>query len=858
MLKHSLQEEFINKIAQERTYRLDYFFYFAVFYGVITGIEHTQNGYNVMTTNIPAIFSALVLFVTASASAQEFHSSSSTELNEPAPAGEIGAWSITDDGMYLITAPSDATVRIWDFRRGEQGSVLTTRNERVDAIRALAGNRALALTERGDVLLIRPDNRRSETVAHDMAGLATSADGGFAAMIGRRSVDVYRVEGERLLLDSVLKIPGARAVALTLHGEEVAVVDGSGALRRMNRAGTIEADPIRLPAPATQIGFSVTDASLVARTIDGRLVVVPPCIRGSVRGGGNAAPGCAGAVEIADHVVSFELRRKKLLTLDDRPAPILLATDTRGNVFAWDTLDDDGRTPARALLFTLPGTKGVSFDYWRNSRFGSVFAFDYKPGFVRLMKLDGEKGPSTTVTLVSIRRRGWAMFDDSGHYDAGARTINEILRVQSFKRAPKDGFPLDRFDTTSACRRRDLLRSLPHGTATASSSSCAEEMTSNGTEITVGKAVLKSSGNYEVLIAVRRSGTGGGGSLSMPALFHQTRATSTAPDPAPCPAGTPVGTTCWRGMFEAIPGIRNNYYAQITLDGQSIESVSDGELDAPKRSKDSKPRLFVIYVSASKYQGKCADRAAAARMLCDLESTTKNRLAFADMVRRVNARDGVRPAIDIQQISDHGVNLQAWQEAVAHVNESARSGDAIWVIFDGHAVYEKGLAHKDGRKIGNDYYFLPSQAVYNVASYIGENADRMITGAAIANALSTIKPRYVMLTISTCDAGGASEKAPSAALDEDFSKTAPIGLLKLIAAEQGRQDYDEPTTLLGLAIESMEASIQKKEPISVQTLFNTAGAAFDLYQDGLVKSRKDFAKSNMSWLGEGADFTILQ
>jgi len=804
--------------------------------------------------NIPTMSAIIALLATVGASAQEFHPSSSTELNEPAPAGEVGAWSITDDGMYLITAPSDATVRIWDFRRGEQGSVLTTRDEQVDAIRALAGNHALALTNSGDVLLIRPDNRRSERIARDIRGLATSADGAFAAMIGTHSVDLYRAEGDRLVRDSALQIPGAKAVALTLHGEEVAVADSAGTLWRMNWAGTIKPERSHLPAPATQIGFDITDAILVARTADGKLMIVPRCVRGSDR----AAAGCAGAIKIADRIVSFELRRKKLLTLDGRPAPVLLAADSDGNVVAWNALASDGGAPTRDLLFTLPGTKGVSFDYWRNSRFGGVFAFDRKPGFVRLMKLEEGKSPSTSATLVSVKRRGWAMFDESGRYDAGARTMNEILRVQSFKRDPKDGFPLDRFRADRACRKRDLLRSLPRGTATARSSSCATEMASNSVEITVSKAVPKSGNNYEVLIAVHRTGFTTGTAMPAPTLFHQTRATSTAPVPAPCPAGPPADTTCWNAMFEAIPGIRNDYYAQIALDGQSFESVNDGEFDAPKRLKDSKPRLFVIYVSASKYQGQCADRAAAARMLCDLASTAKNRGAFADLVARINARDNAHPAIDIQQISDQDVSLQAWQDAVAQVNASARSGDAVWVIFDGHAAYEEGLSRADGRKVADDYYFLPSQADYNVAGYVGTNASTMITGTAIANALSTIKPRYVMMTISTCDAGGASGKAPSAALDEDFSRTAPISLLKLVAAEQGRQDYDGPTTLLGLAIKSIEASIQRREPISVQALFDAAGGAFDRYQEGLVATHNGFTKSNASWIGEGADFIILQ
>ncbi len=39
----------------------------------------------------------------------------------------------------------------------------------------------------------------------------------------------------------------------------------------------------------------------------------------------------------------------------------------------------------------------------------------------------------------------------------------------------------------------------------------------------------------------------------------------------------------------------------------------------------------------------------------------------------------------------------------------------------------------------------------------------MITGTAIATALSTIKPRYVMTTISTCDAGSTARKTPGAA-----------------------------------------------------------------------------------------------
>ncbi len=100
--------------------------------------------------------------------------------------------------------------------------------------------------------------------------------------------------------------------------------------------------------------------------------------------------------------------------------------------------------------------------------------------------------------------------------------------------------------------------------------------------------------------------------------------------------------------------------------------------------------------------GQCAGAGAEGK-LCDLSSTRQNREDFARLVDRINAADATR--VDLQSISDQNVTLQAWQKAVTHVNEHARSGDAAWIVLDGHAAYESGLSRDDGTTIEDDYYF---------------------------------------------------------------------------------------------------------------------------------------------------------
>ncbi|MBV6438122.1 MAG: WD40 repeat domain-containing protein [Phototrophicaceae bacterium] len=198
-----------------------------------------------------------------------------TLLGHDAPVGSVG---FSDDGDRLITGSDDGSVRVWDRETGAELLVLVE-GEPGSAAGAFSpdGHTTAVGGSDGRVLLVDAQTgaQIAEIGQHDgpLLNMAFNADGSLLASVSRERVTLYDVRTLQEI-GRIAYVPAIAAIALSPDGMLLAAGEPSGHIRLYDTLTGKESANFALGLPPLRdLAFSADGSTVLAATADSRLGV---------------------------------------------------------------------------------------------------------------------------------------------------------------------------------------------------------------------------------------------------------------------------------------------------------------------------------------------------------------------------------------------------------------------------------------------------------------------------------------------------------------------------------------------------------------------------------------------------------
>uniref|UniRef100_UPI0013C4E0E5 WD40 repeat domain-containing protein n=1 Tax=Desertibaculum subflavum TaxID=2268458 RepID=UPI0013C4E0E5 len=309
-------------------------------------------------------------------------------------AGPVGSIAASPTGRWLVTAPSDRVLRVWDLENGLEAARLTGLGAEP---RALAVSESLVAAASGRrVLLWSTAGRafRPIDLPQDVTALAFA--GNDRLMIGRADglIGEHALDGRELR-----SFPGHRGAVVAL-----ATTRGGTALASGDANGTVYTWDMATGAGAG--GANVPGLTALAITLDGT---------------GFATGQRDGTVLLwsrsGQQLGRAARHRGAVTSLAYSPDGRILAST--GGEKAVRLADVAKRSELKGIEAHTADATGVAFE----GRYGRLISTG-KDGIVRATEVGGGD-PKSLLRMVSTNR-GWAAIDDNGRFDGSIDALREI------------------------------------------------------------------------------------------------------------------------------------------------------------------------------------------------------------------------------------------------------------------------------------------------------------------------------------------------------------------------------------------------------------------------------------------------
>lgn len=662
-------------------------------------------------------------------------------------AGPVSSIAASQSGRWLVTAPSDRVLRLWDLENGLEAARLfglrtepaalvvsesyvaaasgrrvhlwTTMGRAVRPIDLPQDATALAFAGNDRLLIGRADGLISE---HGLDGreirsfpghrgaivaLATTR-GGTALASGDANGTVYTWDLATGVGAGGASVPGLTALAITLDGTGFATGTRDGTVLLWSRAGQQLGRAMRHRGAVTSLAYS-PDGRILASAGGEKVVRLADVNRRSELKGFEAHTADATGVV-------FEGRYGRLISTgkdgivratevgDDTPKPLLRMVSTNRG---WAAIDDNGRFDGSidALRGISWGTrdKEVAID-----RLSDRFS---RPGLVPLM-LASQPPKLQAQAMAPTPRPAPA--------PAPAPAPRPAPSLQGATPAPA---PVPTAAEIEALRRQLAAKAAPPPTATAKAltETVAKAPTvvlvepRNGAEI--------DADSIEVVVQV----TDSGGDVDEVRLYHNGKLVQDKGDRAAAVTVRGGGKRVVQNFRIDLAAGRNTIRA-TAFSKARVES-EPAEVTVTAKIQTAKPNVEVLAVGINEYKNPGLN-------LNYGVSDAKGITAFFKRQQRLFGNVNVREVLNAQATRD-GI-----LQSIAALR-STKPDDLVVIYLAGH-----GMTTEDGT-----WYFVPHEVVYPERD--DQLAAHGISGAMLQQEIAKLGARKVLMLIDACKSGGA-------------------------------------------------------------------------------------------------------
>lgn len=647
-------------------------------------------------------------------------------------AGAVGALAVSAKGNFLVTAPSDGTVRIWDLANGIEIRRIRDLSGAARAV-GVNANETLAAAAQGDTVTVW--NLMSGARRHALRG-----DGGVVTAMAFGADPNILLTGEsdgtiiqwdlatgrehRRFIGHDAEI---RAIALSANGETMATADADGAIYVWNfEDGTA----------GERFGPEDEGLTSLAITADGKWI---------------ASGASDGEVVLwdddGDRIGRFGSHDGPVVTLAFSPdGKILASADSDAEIQLWDVDDRDD-------IVVLEGHRdsivGVTFE----AQHGRLLSAS-EDGIVRVW----DQASGEALARIISTKSGWAVIGSNGRFDGSLDAVRDIawtgedgevdldrlsdrfyqtglLSYILDPKAPKLALATDvreeeeEAKDAPAPRARAVavpqIRKLPPPSPTVLIASLGDAPKIKMLSPRDGDTVEGES--IEVTVQVIDEGSG----VDEIRLFHNGRIVNSRGNRAATLTDR-SGAKRLIHNFVVLLASGDNYFSAVAFSTTRVES-KPAKVKVALRGLPKKPSLNVLAIGINTYKNAS-----------------------------LNLNYGVPDAKGILKAFDRGgaamfetVNLtgvydeQATKEGILAALRNLRASDpndVVVVYLAGH-----GELLEDG-----EWYFLPYDVVYPEKP---EQVRRLGISSSELNAeIAKIGGRKVMLLIDSCKSGGALSK----------------------------------------------------------------------------------------------------
>lgn len=653
-------------------------------------------------------------------------------------AGAVGAMSVSTSGRFMITAPGDASIRIWDLTSGMEIRRIRGLARAASAVSVSSDERLVAAVDGSSVKIW---NLLSGAVERELAfpsGAPTAiAFGGNPTILMTGGTDNTVIQWDTATGQQTRNFNGhsgaIKAIAFSEDGKTMATADIGGTIYVWD-----------FEAGSAGNGFGPTESGLdaMALSADGKWL---------------ASGDKNGEVVLwerdGDRVGRFGRHDDPLTTLAfSRDAKFLASADTGKEVWLWDTIKRDD-------IFELTGHNdgivGVAFE----GRHGRLLSAS-EDGIVRAW----DTASGNWLAKIISTKSGWAVIDADGRFDGSIDAVRDIAWTGNDGDIDLDRLS-DRFYQTGLLPYM-LDPNAPRLAATAPAkeepATKPEEPKSTPDPAPAPKAVavpvqqtvrnlpppsvaeLKESledapkikllspkhgetlegESVEVTVQVTDEGSG----VDEIRLFHNGRVVTDSGNRAATLTDR-SGNKRLIHNFEVLLASGENYFSAVAFSSKRVESES-AKATVTLQGAPKKPSLRVLAVGINNYKNPALNLNYG---VPDAKGILK---AFE------KGGEGMFETVTLAGVFDQDATKDSILSAIHELRDSDPN-DVVVVYLAGHGELTSA----------GEWYFLPYDLIYPERE---EQITKLgLSSTELNSEISKIGGRKVMLLIDSCKSGGA-------------------------------------------------------------------------------------------------------